>query len=192
MEYVFQGQHQRASSWKNIATKFGATFCVHLTGILSIPLRTIIAISGESFALAFASWLPVLGTLDFEPGFRAAFVAAPLRSLGDEPPLHHASVSFASGMLLMADWMRVAELSEIVDADTKALPDVCSEYGRIDLAKHYAERSSFVSVHVGNSLPMMCTFTDGLLAARQASSDQEVFKIGRVCRWKTEVDLLNI
>ena len=83
------------------------------------------------------SWLPILGTIEYQAGSRLTFVAAPWRSLDDEPPVHYASVTFPSGALLMADWFAIPEFTNLVDADIEALPSINAEYGRIRLAQHY-------------------------------------------------------
>lgn len=68
------------------------------------------------------------------------------------PAVAHTTVSFKTGNLLIADWFRIEEFTNVVD-ESKDPDSIGSEAGREQQTQQYAKEFNFISVSVGNTCP---------------------------------------
>lgn len=104
--------------------------------------------SGEDFKLVLKNWVPSL--VKFIPGAtlqdRARF------ELAKEEPIQkviEAQIEFKTGHLIVADWFKIDEFTQLVDKDNNF--SVNSEKGRIEQAQYYLEKFNFIHTSAWNS-----------------------------------------
>lgn len=101
--------------------------------------------TGKDLLLQFEGWNCMHGRYENEK-FEVS------QKIEKRPSIAYASVSFKTGNLLIADWFRIEEFTNVVD-ESKNLESVNSELGREVQTQRYANEFNFISVSVGNSCP---------------------------------------
>lgn len=98
--------------------------------------------TGKTFNLAFENWIPRL--LQFVPGpdwKSGSFILAPDIEVQNYV---EKEIEFKTGNLLVADWFRIQEFTELVDKDKNKF-DVNSDEGRLQQSIHYLDNFNFIS-----------------------------------------------
>lgn len=131
--------------------------------------------TGKLLRLAFENWAPA-------GCYFNGSIMVPTEQLAPAT-LQEAEVTFKTGNLLIADWFRIKEFTELVN---KRDISVESREGCEALAKHLAEAFNLVRVYVGNTCPSIYQDGNRLVIGSlnddegQAVSEQLQF-VGHVC-----------
>lgn len=163
----------------------------------SISLRC--AITGERLRVAFSSWAPALGTLEFDTSVRFGAPGhcrfQPLTGPAPELGVVHAPIPVPSGELWLADWIRIPAFTEATKAaetvDGEEV-DIGSDLGRQTVTERHASICGVASVYAGNSSPTV--FRDGtslLVGDEEEYTSPSGERLGRIdtgLRWATLVD----
>jgi hypothetical protein len=97
--------------------------------------------TGEDLKLVLKNWEPTL--MRYIPG--ESWTDRGRFEIATEAPVEKvvlAQIEFKTGNLIVADWFKINEFTELVDKDNDF--DVNSEKGRLDQAKYYLEKFNFV------------------------------------------------
>lgn len=110
----------------------------------------------QQIMLTIDNWKPKLSVFERMPDQTLNYrsLVAPKPCL--DKSIQTSEVTFDSGHLLVADWFRIEEFSEMVEcreySDDKSLNTAA---GRIYQTKRYASEFNFICVSVGNSSPVI-------------------------------------
>lgn len=118
-------------------------------------------VTGDMLQLEFRNWQPALGTAVVAPGSswkNTTFVeVTPLEA----PKVEHHVLTVPSGRLLIADWFRLPQFTDVVDAGVGR--DHESDAAELRTVGHYARSHNFMSIFVGNCDPDVLQRSDHLV-----------------------------
>lgn len=143
--------------------------------------------NGERYKMDVEAWAPRLGRWAPRPkGF------IPLTEDAQSEKLEHLAVTFPTGELWVADWIRIPEFTEI-SKTWEGAADINSSGGRNQLTKNYAEHG-LLSVYVGSGNKALVRQGDRLIVGDVDgdSADRPVGvslqDIDIAYRWATMID----
>lgn len=159
--------------------------------------------SGLRLAGDFVAWRPTLQRFDFSSDATDSSYT-PIAPEEIAPPgIHHATVTFPTGEVLVHDWFRFQEFAQKMATLDSEDPDINTIQGCVNRTLAYAA-ANVVSVSVGNSSPDVYRVGDAVCIGRASDLDETRIpanaanQVGHVTTdlwWVTMVDretLLNI
>jgi len=132
-----------------------------------LGLRDQCAVSGEYLYIVLDGWKATLGKTVRVPGQDTRFEPASDFSMA---PIVHREVEFPTGELLAADWFRITEFQDTVDAAGIYRHDPNSAVGRIAETDEYLNDHGFVTVNGGGSPHVLNQ--DGALVIGRLDEDE--------------------
>ena len=125
------------------------------------------AISGDSFQLDLNDWVPSFFTYGGRSYKDTTRIPATVLEYN---PISTVEVEFTTGNMLIADWFRIKQFTEMTDFNNNSIN---FSIGRRDQALHYASLG-FVGVVVGNSSPGLWQRGDAFIVGCNTDFDEEV------------------
>ena len=141
---------------------------------------------GQRLRLSFKNWAPQYDVLKIMPDGQINYkeIEAPKECL--ENDVVQLDINFPSGELIITDWLRIKEFSDLVKGDDEWAPERSLNHtkGRITNTQRYAKLFNFICVSLGNMSPHIFSRGDDLIFGHlqeDKSLDKSLMEKGYVC-----------